>query len=283
MKEGVPLTTQRKKRSDVFLTPAVEKEISLYLKDNPFATAKEIIDDLDYDTSKTTMQRALKQMEYFYGSVKKQPLITESQKKSRIAFAKENLNTNWNNVIFADEMTAIAYSAPKMAYQKKGQRLSISQPKYPVKLNVWGGISVKGKTDIYIFQENMNASLYKEILDEQLLPDAKRLYGKRQWKLLHDNDPKHTSNVVNEFITNKRIKTVENWPSSSPDINPIENIWSMMKTDMNKKRTYDIDQLRDNIIESWNNIPQKYINNCIESMPKRLELVIENKGGKIAY
>src|ERR1700733_7861097 len=78
MKEGVPLTTQRKKRSDVFLTPAVEKEISLYLKDNPFATAKEIIDDLDYDTSKTTMQRALKQMEYFYGSVKKQPLITES-------------------------------------------------------------------------------------------------------------------------------------------------------------------------------------------------------------
>ncbi len=68
----------------------------------------------------------------------------------------------------------------------------------------------------------MDRPFYINILQTQLLPAAESMY-ESDWHLQQDNDPKHTSYVVKNFITENEICIID-WLSNSPDLNPIENL-----------------------------------------------------------
>lgn len=105
----------------------------------------------------------------------------------------------------------------------------------------WGGISEQGKTPLFCFTNIMDGPFYVGILREQLLPAATNMYG-TDWRLQQDNDPKHTSRVAKAFIKEERINVIE-WPSNSPDLNPIENMWHIVKNNVEKRMPKDTDDL----------------------------------------
>ena len=109
-----------------------------------------------------------------------------------------------------------------------------------------------------------------------------RLY-RGSWILIQDNDPKHTCKKVSDYFKKADIKVWPDWPAASPDINPIENIWGIMKNEVSKIRPKTIEELKDAIMMTWNRISHQFIINCIESMPRRLKLIISSKGCKIPY
>ena len=128
----------------------------------------------------------------------------------------------------------------------------------------------------------MDGKFYMEIL-ERHLPEVRNLF-QGNWWLQQDNDPKHTSHIAKEFLDNN-VPEVMDWPSNSPDLNPIENLWDIVDTQIRKRETQlnNIDELTAIVIQEWNNVSIDTIHNLIESMPWCIRAGIDAKGWHTKY
>ena len=108
------------------------------------------------------------------------------------------------------------------------------------------------------------------------------------WVYQHDNDPKHTAQIVTDYLDNKQEELgmrVLDWPSQSPDLNPIEHIWGYIKRKQKARvvKPQNLDELYGHIQEEWGQIPHRVLNNLVENMPRRIKAVIKAKGHSIKY
>ncbi len=105
---------------------------------------------------------------------------------------------------------------------------------------------------------------------KNLLPSARALKMKRGWVFQHDNDPNTPPGQRRSGLRKKHFKVLE-WPSQSPDLNPIENLWRELKSQ-------NITALEEICMEEWAKIPATVCENLVKTYRKRLPSVIANKG-----
>ncbi len=141
---------------------------------------------------------------------------------------------------------------------------------------LWGCFSAKGPGRLICVKERMNGAMYRDILSENLLPSARALKMKRGWVFQHDNDPKHTARATKEWLRKKHFK-VQEWPSQSPDLNPIENLWRELKVRVAQRQPQNITALEEICMEEWAKIPATVCENLVKTYRKRLTSVIANK------
>ena len=75
------------------------------------------------------------------------------------------------------------------------------------------------------------------------------------------------------------------WPPRSPDLNPIEHVWDEMKRRLRRQvlAPRNSQELRNVVVQEWENLPQGVIQNLIQSMPRRLQAVVTARGGNTRY
>ena len=78
-----------------------------------------------------------------------------------------------------------------------------------------------------------------------------------------DNDPKHTSKFVAKWLKDNKVKILE-WPSLSPDLNPIENLWAELKKHVRARRPTNLTQLHKLCQKEWANIHLTYCGKLVE-------------------
>lgn len=154
--------------------------------------------------------------------------------------------------------------------------------KHPPKTMFFGGISYKWMTSLVKCPKTVNSTTYcNQVLPRsRIISGMNKEYGKNNWLLMQDGAGPHIATDTMSYLRNK-CTLLQDWPSNSPDLNPIENLWSIMGKQVNKRRPKTKKSLWRIVSEVWNNLDWKMIENLIDSMEKRLNLVMLLDGGCI--
>ncbi len=94
------------------------------------------------------------------------------------------------------------------------------------------------------------------------------------------NHPKHTAEMITALLL--KVKVMEG-PSMTPELNPIEHIWGILKRKVEKHHVCNIQQLRDVIMEDWKRMPATTCAALVNSMPRRIKAVLDNNGAPTKY
>uniref|UniRef100_A0AAY5JWW5 Tc1-like transposase DDE domain-containing protein n=1 Tax=Esox lucius TaxID=8010 RepID=A0AAY5JWW5_ESOLU len=229
--------------------------------------------------SAQTIRRTLHQIGLNGCCPRRKPLPKMMHKKARKEFAEDKQTwikdmDYWNSG--SDDVKSV-WRQPGEEYKDKCVLPTVKHGGGSVM--VWGCTSAASTGELQFIEGTMNANMYCDILTQSMIPSLLRL-GRRA-VFQHDNNPKHTSKTT--ALLKKLMVKVMDWPSMSPDLNPIEHLWGILKQMVVERKVSNIHQLRDVAMEAWKRTPVATCEALVNSMLKRIKAVLENDGGHTKY
>ena len=241
--------------------------------------------------SARTVDRHLQEAGLFGRVARQKRDYSEGEVKKRLSFAEGYAHwtaEDWSKVLFSDEKIfwGRGKNGQTWVRRPKGEALNpcytLHKQAHPVKVNVWACFSAAGQGFSYIFSDTLDANLAKTILSENLLESAEELFPAGAWWLLHDNDKKFKSRLVQTWLHNNGVSVLD-FPPYSPDLNPIENLWKTLARAVEDHRCDTVASLQDAVAEEWDKIDPQHMHNLVRSMPERCTAVIEAAGWHTKY
>ena len=126
----------------------------------------------------------------------------------------------------------------------------------------------------------INSQVYLHLLQDKLLSLMENL---NCHTFQHDGAPCHRAISVRQWLQASNIPVLD-WPGSSPDLNPIENAWLIIKRRVALKKPTSLEHLKQVISEVWEqSFSPLECQKLVDSMPGRIKAVLKNGGGSINY
>ena len=119
---------------------------------------------------------------------------------------------------------------------------------------VWGFVKSDSTRGLQKICGIMNSQKYKETLVETLFPHM--FLGE---KLQQDNAPCHISTETLTFFNENCVDVIGDWPSQSPDLNLIENLWAYVKKRVFKANPKNLEELWSVVLEEFQKIPNEFV------------------------
>ena len=294
-KETGSLASQRKNCGrKLKLTPRHLRLIEIAIRRSPTKSSRKLkmeLNNTGVDIGDSTLRRYLKRMGLVSRFAARKPLLTRRHRALRLAFARKYVNEGrefWSKVLFTDETRiAIRNDCSKTRLRRRtGERLHFITPtvKHPPAVMMWGAFEANGVGRIRFLEKNetCNSAWYLKVLREQVKWSANSLFG-GTFYLQDDGAPCHRSKIVKDFVRHQGWKTLD-WPPQSPDLNPIENLWGLLKKKVWSHNFNSTTELKARIISVWNyGLENELLEKLVFSMTDRLRAVVKAGGGPTRY
>lgn len=280
-RSGRPRCTS--KREDSMIRRAVVR--------NPFLSSQEILSENRLQTSSRTVRRRLfRDFRLRSRIAAKKPLLNAVQREKRIAFCKKYKlwkKEDWQKVMFSDESTFSQFGTHlhrvrRPANERYNSRYTIKTIKHPQKIMVWGCFSASGRGTLHFMKqgETVNARKYIEVLEDRLSATM-TIHGTTWFQ--QDGAPAHTAGTVRKWFQDHKINLLD-WPGNSPDLNPIENLWELLKRKLAAKCPKNLQDVVFWLKYIWcHEVTPELCQRLANSMTDRITDVLHKKGHQTKY
>jgi hypothetical protein len=189
-----------------------------------------------YRNSENTLRHAFAKEGYHRRAARKKPLLSQSQKAKRLELLSLQLyEMSGIGALFFGLMNAISgwerleIQSMLLAPRRRDCMRTVHFPKKNFFM-IWDGIlgSTREKLLVIWEKDNWGSITARAYIDHILQPVVVPFYQRQiphLWSIIFmdDNVPAHRAKITKEFKKNQLIRSLD-WPASSPDLNPIENI-----------------------------------------------------------
>lgn len=277
------------------ISPRVSEIIHQSCVEDPHISSKEVVTKLQAEAETTLAPRTVrnhlqKKLGLTARRPAKKPRLSQKNIRDRLNFCDKYRDwtvDQWRKVMFSDESRIVQFHNAKLFVRRPpGERynpkFTTSTVKNPTSVMIWGAIAAAGRGGLWIMPKGttINADVYLGILKEKLLPFMSILSCK---VFQQDGAPVHTAKKVKSWIGQQNIEILD-WPGSSPDLNVIENCWQVLKLKVAKTNPTSYDDLIQKIKQVWvTEITPEYCQKLCDSMPRRIQAVIDNNGYSTKY
>ncbi|CAD6187916.1 unnamed protein product [Caenorhabditis auriculariae] len=239
------------------LNGSVEKHQTL------LKSANQIRSEIPENVSKDTILRTIHRSGRLVNTPMKAALrLQQRHKNERLQFARSNMATEWNEIIFSDEKK----------YNLDG----------PDGLMVWAAFCGNGTVALSFIGSRTTSQDYQQLLAQHLLPYLRR---RRRANMIYqqDNASVHASNSTLAWFAAKNVVLLD-WPACSPDLNSVESLWSVLvrRVYANAKQYTTVNDLKRAIRSEWDGLDKSLLQSLVGSMPNIFG-VAQKQGGITHY
>ena len=245
-----------------------------------------------------TIKKALRDAGLHSAKVRKGQILTGAQKAKRLAWCEimARKSANFKDWIFSDEkwwcVGGVQGNERMWVFDEDPypDELFVPTVSHPIKVHIWAAITYDGRSSIHIHDEKVNGETYCACLDAAMLPtlyesDYMALSKRKKYVFMQDGASCHTSKSTYAWLQQNLPKHIKHhkkgeWPASSPDLNPIERLWSILQDRVIAERAYELKSLIKVVKKVWWELEQRTIRNLYDSMPVRIQKCINNDGGR---
>lgn len=188
--------------------------------------------------------------------------------------------------MWSDETSFELYSDTKGQWVEAGEKPTPRETvKWPARIRVWAAISSRGKTPLVRIPKKMTGAEFADLLSGTLIPlMADAFNGDRSaFTLAMDGDGVHTAKIVQDRLETEGVSVLRPWPAHSPDLNPIENAWSIVEQHLQMQNPSTERGLWLAMRRAWDAIDETTLLQLCGSVPRRLKAVRDAQGGHTRY